>query len=157
MSLLHFIFLTPRNQLYDRKLSYRFVYIIYFHTTLFVLFSDLTVYFSTQQQLLSVHNKCLNFCLSILLILTENQNSQNILMVNTSADYMKRVLNPTSDDFPFDPTTMICLFDLLWNGLLTNEANLKCFVKSGSVYALIDLIEVYMYGLYLFYFIKKIL
>lgn len=55
---------------------------------------------------------------------------------------MKRNLNPSAEDFGHDPTTMICLFDLLWNGLLTNEDNLRFFVKSGCVYALLDLIEV---------------
>lgn len=72
----------------------------------------------------------------------KNQDSPNLMTVKICSDYMQRTLNPTPDDFAFDPTTMICLFALLWNGLLTNAENLHCFVKIGSIYTLIDLIEV---------------
>lgn len=100
------------------------------------------MHFSTQKQILLIHHKCLNYCLSILSIVRKNEDSHNRVIVKISSDYMKRALNPTPVDFAFDPTTMICLFDVLWNGLLTNLENLQCFVKMGSIYTLIDLLEV---------------
>lgn len=104
--------------------------------------AELTVHFSSQKQLLQIHHKCLNYCLSILSIVRVNQNTSNLATVKVCSNYMKRASNPSSEDFPFDPTTMICMFDLLWNGLLTNDENLNYFVKNGCIYTLIDLIEV---------------
>lgn len=100
------------------------------------------VYLWSQKQNLLIHHKCLNYGLCVLLILLENHSTPNLAMIKMSDDYMKRVLNPATDDFPHDPTTTICLVDLLWKGLLTNEENLQCFIKLGSTYTLLDLIEV---------------
>lgn len=106
------------------------------------MFADIILHHSSQKQMLMMHHKCLNYSLYILLLLRENRNTPNTAIVQMSFDYMKRILNPAPEDFPFDPTTTLCLFDLLWNGLLTNAENLKYFVKIGSVYTLLDLIDV---------------
>lgn len=144
---MHFLHITVADwwgsQLHNRKLCFRFICNIHSdYSFLCHLLPDLIVHFSTQKQILLIHHKCLNYCLSILSILRKNEDSHNRVIVKIASDYMKRALNPTPEDFAFDSTTMICLFDVLWNGLLTNLENLQCFVKMGSIYTLIDLLEV---------------
>lgn len=92
-------------------------------------------------QLTSKDQECLSYCLSILTNLYAHQSKSNETIINAAISYMKRYLRSRNDDLACDHRTLICLLDLLWNGLLTNEDNLKYFINSGNVYTLLDLVQ----------------
>lgn len=55
---------------------------------------------------------------------------------------MDRVLNPSQEDPAFHPNMIISSFEMLWEGVVWNDHNLKVFVERGGVYDLLDLIQV---------------
>lgn len=61
---------------------------------------------------------------------------------------MERVLNPNAEDAVFRPNMIISGLDLIWEGVVWNDENLKVFVKRGGVYDLLDIIQVSTESLY---------
>lgn len=56
--------------------------------------------------------------------------------------YVTRILHPGSYETIYDNRIMLCLIDLMWDGIVNSEYFASVFVKQGYVYSLLDILQV---------------